>query len=213
MTAFLKIIGNFRWLAFLSGAVVVGLVSWMCWPDGRTAAAETMPQTVRAVRDSSGVQSLQDSMAALRARTQTVRLIRVIVRDTVKGTETIYLDSGAVTTDTVRLVRIVKDTGAVTVHNTLYEKMATGNESADNVFSGTVYYDESGKPGVRCEYSRRVIGPLSGLVYTDYQDRLESGLGVTARWKIFNARVVVRNYGYKSMDFGYEVSGGVSVRF
>jgi len=213
MTIFLKIIGRFRWLAFLFGAALVGLLSWLLWPIRQIPEPGVVTQTAQVVHDSSGIQSLRDSLSMMRSRTQSTRLIRVIVRDTINGLETVYLDSGSILRDTITTVHTVRDTVSVAVHDTVYRSISKTDGSLDNEFTGHIYYDGCKKPGARLEYSRRIFGPISGLVYADYQDSLESGLGVAVKWTIFHAQAVAKNYGYRSIDFGYKIDAGVNIEF
>jgi hypothetical protein len=208
--------GSFRWLAMLIGALIAGLISWAIHPENENkviACGGKSSEQVELSNDSTEISALRDSLSMLMTSHRSVRLVRVIVRDTIDGTETIYLDSGATITDTIQVVRTVRDTVFVAVHDTLSAKKYGDDKLNDNEFSGTVYYDETGKPGVSAEYSRRAIGPISGLVYMDYQNSIESGLGMKADWKIFNARAVVRNYGYRGLDLGYEIKVGIGVAF
>jgi len=217
---FVKIFGSFRWLSFLIGAALVVAVSWVLWPN----SAQNVPkngvktsETVKIVHDSTGIKSLRDSVAALRRHSMAVRIIRVTIRDTVHGTEEIYLDSGAVVHDTVSFVRTARDTVSVHVTDTLYKEKelepVQATETQPWGLSVEAYYDETKKTGGTVTLSRDIAGPLSAFAYGDYQSRIEAGAGVSAEWRIFRVSALVRNYGISGIDLGYKITGCMDVRF
>lgn len=167
---FVKIFGSFRWLAFIIGAALIAAVSWVLWPDfAQNVQKEGVntSETVRIVHDSTGIQAVRDSLRILRGKTLAVRIVRVTIRDTVHGTEEIYLDSGAVVHDSIFLTRTIHDTLAVHVHDTLYSRMKTGPVRRDD-WAVTAGVDVShgislsGTPAISISagVERRIVGPL-----------------------------------------------------
>ena len=103
-------------------------------------------------------QAVRDSLRILRGKTLAVRIVRVTIRDTVHGTEEIYLDSGAVVHDTVSFVRTARDTVSVHVTDTLYKEKelepVQATETQPWGLSVEAYYDEIKKPGGTVTLSR-----------------------------------------------------------
>lgn len=165
-----KLFGSFRWLAFLLGAALISVISWVLWPDFAQNVPKTVvktSETTRIASDSAGMQALRDSLSMMQTRTASVRVVRITVRDTVRGTETVYLDSGAVVRDTVSLVRTVSDTVRVRVTDTLYVERSSEPVAArdDWAVVGGIEAshgaDLSGMPVFRvsARLERRIWGP------------------------------------------------------
>ena len=120
MSFVLKILGNFRWLFLLIGVLIASLVAWLLFP--KQSPQNSVSQQVIQVTDSSEISALRDSLTMLRTHTQSTRIIRVTLRDTINGTSAIYLDSGAVVHDTVAMTRVIRDTVAIHVRDSIYVK-------------------------------------------------------------------------------------------
>lgn len=124
MSLFLE---NFRWLFLLIGVLIAGLLAWAFWPSSN--AYTPVSQEVVTVTDSTEIRALRDSLSMMRTHNQSTRIIRVTLRDTINGTTAIYLDSGAVVHDTVAMTRVVRDTMAIHVRDTVYVKKEFSKEA------------------------------------------------------------------------------------
>lgn len=162
---FVKIFGSFRWLAFIIGAALIAAVSWVLWPDSAQNVQKegvNTSETVRIVHDSTGIQAVRDSLRILRGKTLSVRIVRVTIRDTVHGTEEIYLDSGAVVHDSIFLTRTIHDTLAVHVRDSLYVKQ-TYEPKKWNLYAGAfVSYEPLGslEYGASAGIRYKLLGPI-----------------------------------------------------
>lgn len=160
----MKILGNFRWLFFLIGIAVTALVAVAFWPSN--TPQELVSHETVTVTDSSGIRALRDSLTMLRTHSQSTRIIRITLRDTIKGTTTIYLDSGAVVHDTVALTRVIRDTISIHTKDSVYVKKEFSPQakkwnvdagvfvSHDASLSGAVDY------GISAGVRYKVIGPV-----------------------------------------------------
>ena len=211
----MKLFGNFRWLALISGALIMALVCWAFWPESQGSIPTLAEKIIVTRTDSTGIQALRDSLAIFKASSLKVHIKRRTEKQTTPSgfTEVTYLDSSAAYTDTLKMVEILHDTVYTRVIDSSYvETKNTPIKKKKNVFMGMVYYDESRAFGGSIGYQRALIGPFGFNAYGDYQDSLEIGVGPTVNWKIFKVSAVVRNYGFEA-NIGYKVSGGVEITF
>jgi len=157
------ILGNFRWLFLLIGLLVASLVAWAFWPT--SVAYTPVSQETITVTDSTEIRALRDSLAMLRTHSQGTRIIRVTFKDTLKGTSTIYLDSGSVVQDAESVTRVFRDTMAIHVRDTVYVKKEFSKEAKKKwgVDGGVfVLYEPLGSVdyGASAGVRYKVIGPV-----------------------------------------------------
>lgn len=154
------LLGNFRWLFLLIGVLISGLVAWAFWPTSN--AYTPVSQEVVTVTDSTEIRALRDSLSIMRTHSQNTRIIRVTLKDTIKGTTAIYLDSGAVVHDSIFLTRTIHDTLAVHVRDSLYVKQ-TYEPKKWNLDAGAfVSYEPLGslEYGASAGIRYKLLGPI-----------------------------------------------------
>jgi hypothetical protein len=181
-----KILGNFRWLFLLIGIAVTALVAAAFWPSDKPQ--EPISHETVTVTDSSGIMALRDSLTMLRTHSQGTRIIRVTFKDSLKGTSTIYLDSGSVVQDAESVTRVIRDTVAVHIKDSVYVKKEFAAQAKKwNVDAGAfVSHDASlsgaADYGLSAGVRYKVIGPIfiGGTVDKKGLDNLPNGWEIKA---------------------------------
>lgn len=164
MSFLIKILGHFRWLFLLIGIAVTALVVAAFWPSNK--AQQLISHETVIVADSSGISALRDSLAMLRTHSQGTRIIRVTFKDTLKGTSTIYLDSGSVIQDAESVTRVIRDTVAIHIKDSVYVKKQFSPQAKKwNIDAGVfVSHDASLSEdvdyGLSAGIRYKIIGPI-----------------------------------------------------
>jgi len=182
------IFGNFRWLFLLIGFLVASLVAWAFWPT--IEAYTPVSQETVTVTDSTEIRALRDSLSMMRTHSQNTRIIRVTLKDSIKGTTAIYLDSGAVVHDSIFLTHTIHDTLSIHVKDSLYVKKT---------------------------YSPKKWG-VDGGVFVSYYPlgSLEYGASAGVRYKVIGPVFVsarVEKKGFDSFSDGWKLKATAGIEF
>ena len=210
----MKLFGNFRWLALISGALIMALVCWAFWPESQGSIPTPVEKIIVTRTDSTGIQALRDSLAIFKASSLKVHIKRRMEKQiTPSGsTEVVYLDSSAAYSDTIVITEVSHDTIYAHVVDSIYQKENFSSKKKKNAVVAALYYDQSRTPGIRIAYDRVLAGPLVLEARGAYQDSLEVGLGAGIKYRIFTLSAQGRNYGF-GLDLGYKIELQIKSEF
>ena len=210
----MKLFGNFRWLALISGALIMALVCWAFWPESQGSIPTPAEKIIVTRTDSTGIQALRDSLAIFKASSLKVHIKRRMEKQiTPSGsTEVVYLDSSAAYSDTIVITEVSHDTIYAHVVDSIYQKENFSSKKKKNTVTAVLYYDQSRAPGVRIAYDRVLAGPLVLEARGAYQDSLEVGLGAGIKCRIFTLSAQGWNYGF-GLDLGYKIELQIKSEF